>query len=253
MLQVDSPGGSMFASEVVLDQLQHVRAQGKPVVASMSSVAASGGYYISMAANEIWAAETTISGSIGVGAIFPTFQRSIGSLGVNVDGIGTTEFAGQLSPVRELGKDARRLMDISVRSAYDVFIGKVAEARSMEADRVDEIAQGRVWIGGDALELGLVDNIGGIEDAISAAARIAGLSEDGYRVEYVQRQLSPAELVLLQYARLLGALFSYGDVGQGGAAELMRGWLKSLEREMGAFAAWNDPRGIYYHCLCELR
>jgi protease-4 len=253
VLRVDSPGGSMFASEVVLDQLQEVRAQGKPVVASMSSVAASGGYYISMAANEIWAAESTISGSIGVGAIFPTFQRSIGSLGVNIDGIGTTEFAGQLSPVRELGKDARRLLDISVRSAYDVFIGKVAEARSMEADRVDEIAQGRVWIGGDALELGLVDNIGDIDEAIGAAAELAGIGEEDYRVEYVQRQLSPAELVLLQYARLLGAVFGYADAGQGSAVKLLQGWLMSLERELGAFAGWNDPRGIYYHCLCELR
>lgn len=253
VLRVDSPGGSMFASEVVLDQLQAVKSMGKPLVASMGSVAASGGYYISMEADEIWAEESTISGSIGVGAIFPTFQRSLGALGINVDGIGSTEFSGQISPVRELGEDGRELLTISVRSAYDVFTTKVSEARGIDLQRLDQIAQGRVWIGGDALEVGLVDNLGGLQDAIESAASLAGLEEDGYSVDYVKRELSFAEQLLLQYARLLGMLFSYTDSGDAALASILKKVSSSLGQELSFLEVWNDPRGIYYHCLCELR
>jgi len=250
VLQIDSPGGSMFASEVVLDQLQALQAAGKPFVASMSSTAASGGYYIAMAADQIWASETTISGSIGVGAIFPTFQRSLQSLGINVDGFGTAPLTGQMSPVMELGDEGRQLFDLSVRSAYDVFIDKVAEYRGIERTRVDELARGRVWIGADALEIGLVDRIGTIDDAIVAAAEFAGLPDDSWEVEYVQRPLSLAEQLLTQYLEVLERLFTRFDGS---------GLLSLLERLQGDFdvvfpdfANWNDPRGIYYHCLCQI-
>ena len=252
VLQVDSPGGSMFASEVILDQLQVLQQRGKPLVVSMSSVAASGGYYISMSAEEIWAAESTISGSIGVGAMFPTFQRSLKELGVNVDGFGTTKLSGQLSGARELGDEARELLDISVRSAYDVFVGKVAAERGIEQDRIDQVAQGRVWIGGDAFELGLVDAIGGIDEAIESAAALAGLAEGDYGVHYIERQLSLAERLLLSYARLLGITASFFEADHGTAGMLQR-LLGPLEKNIGWWTAWNDPRGIYYHCLCEVR
>ena len=253
VLRVDSPGGSMFASEVVLDQLQAFKRMGKPVVASMGSVAASGGYYISMDADEIWAAESTISGSIGVGAIFPTFQRSLGALGVNIDGIGSTDLAGQISPVRELGDDARDLLTISVRSAYDVFTNKVADARGIDPERLGQIAEGRVWIGGDALEIGLIDGLGSLQDAIESAASLAGLAADEYQVDYVSRELSFAEQLLLQYARLLGLLFSLSDSGDARLASLLQRISGSLGQELAFLDSWNDPRGIYYHCLCELR
>jgi len=253
VLQIDSPGGSMFASEVVLDQIQSVRELGKPVVASMSSVAASGGYYIAMAANEIWAAESTISGSIGVGAMFPTFQRSLSELGVSIDGLGTSDLTGQFSPVRPLGDGARELMDISVRSAYDVFIGKVAEARAMEVGRVDEIAQGRVWIGSDALEIGLVDKLGSIEDAVASAASLAGLPQDAYGVTYVKREMSFAERLLMSYARLLSQLLGFAEVRESKVINLLQQLQGSVETTLGPLADWNDPRGIYYHCLCEIR
>ena len=243
----------MFASEVVLDQLQAFKAMGKPWVASMGSVAASGGYYISMDADEIWAAESTISGSIGVGAIFPTFQRSLGALGVSIDGIGSTDLSGQISPVRELGDDARELLTISVRSAYDVFTSKVAAARGIDPERLDKIAEGRVWIGGDALEIGLVDSLGGLHDAIASAASLAGLAEDQYRVDYVSRELSFAEQLLLQYARLLGLLFSFSDSGDARLASVLQRLGGTLGQELAFLDRWNDPRGIYYHCMCELR
>ena len=252
VLRVDSPGGSMFASEVVLDQLQALKATGRPLVASMGSTAASGGYYISMAADEIWAAETTISGSIGVGAIFPTFQRSLQELGVNIDGFGTTALSGQLTPTRELGDEARALLDISVRSAYDVFINKVADARDLDLNRVSEIAAGRVWIGEDAYSNGLVDAIGGIDEAVASAAAMAGMAEGEYDTVYVERELTLAEQVLLQYARLLGAIFGLGGSADGVSLTL-HNLIDSVRAELGALSAWNDPRGIYYHCLCEIR
>ncbi|TDJ46138.1 MAG: signal peptide peptidase SppA [Gammaproteobacteria bacterium] len=253
VLRVDSPGGSMFASEVILDQLEEVQGMGKPVVASMGSVAASGGYYISMEADEIWAAETTISGSIGVGAMLPTFQRSLAALGVSVDGFGTTELTGQFSPAMGLGDAGRELMDISIRSAYDVFIGKVAAARSIDVDRIDEIAQGRVWIGGDALEIGLVDKLGSIDDAIASAAALAGLEEGEYGVHYLARELSFSERLLLQYARLFGMLFSFADSDGNRLNSLLQRLMGSMENELVIFDLWGDPRGIYYHCFCEIR
>lgn len=254
VLRVDSPGGSMFASEVVLDQLESLQQSGRPLVASMSSTAASGGYYISMVADEIWAAETTISGSIGVGAMFPTFQRSLGALGVSVDGIGTTPLAGQLTPARELNEGARALLEVSVQSAYDVFTAKVAETRDIDPARIDELAEGRVWVGEDAYRLGLVDQLGNIDEAVNAAAVMAGLAEGEYETVYVERELSFGERVLLQYARLLGMLFAMFDVSpQNTIALQLRNIFGDLEQQLTAFSRWNDPRGIYYHCLCEVR
>jgi protease-4 len=218
----------------------------------MGSTAASGGYYIAMGADEIWAEETTISGSIGVGAMFPTFQRSLESLGVNIDGFGTSNLTGQLSPMRELGDEARLLMDISVRSAYDVFIGKVADARSLDVTRVDEIAQGRVWIGTDAYKVGLVDSLGGVDQAIASAAIQAGLAEGEYEVSYIEREMSMAEKILLQYARLLGALLGSADAPADSASLAVSSLLDSLRAEFNVLNTWNDPRGIYYHCMCEL-
>jgi protease-4 len=253
VLRVDSPGGSMFASEVVLDQLQALQATGKPLIASMGSVAASGGYYIAMAADEIWASETTISGSIGVGAIYPTFQRSLESLGVTVDGFGTTELAGQLNPTMSLGDEGRRLLDISVRSAYEVFIGKVAEHRGMELDRVDQLARGRIWTGADAREVGLVDQLGGLDDALAAAAARAGLLDDEWDVLYVADRPSFAEQFILQYLRLLDRLFSLFDADTSGVGRLLNRLSDQLDAGVPLLQNWNDPRGIYYHCFCEFR
>jgi protease-4 len=253
VLRVDSGGGSMFASEVIYDQLDVVRQSGKPVIASMGSVAASGGYYISLAADEIWAAESTISGSIGVGALIPTFQRTLDGLGVSIDGFGTTPLSGQMSSVRELGPQARDLVELSIVSAYDTFIGKVAQAREMEFSRVDDVAQGRVWIGTDALEIGLVDKIGDIDAAVAAAAERAGLAEGAYEVEYAERELSYAERLLLQYARLFGLLFSVVDTDSHGFANVVQRLTNTFRTELAMLDRWNDPRGIYYHCFCEIR
>lgn len=254
VLRVDSPGGSMFASEVVSDQLSQLKLMGKPFVVSMSTVAASGGYYIAMLADEIWASETTITGSIGVFAVVPTFQRSLDGFGIHVDGFGTTQLSGQFRVDRELGEDAREFLQLSIDEAYRVFVGKVADARSMSFERADNLAQGRVWVGSDALAVGLVDEIGGLDDAILSAANLAGLDDDEFSVRNIEPELNFSERLALQFAgQAMSVLASLGiDVERRWGGSIADRLVKRLEHEIGQFAALNDPRGIYYHCLCAL-
>lgn len=254
VLRIDSPGGSMFASQVINDELNALKATDKPLIASMSSVAASGGYYIAMPADEIWASNSTITGSIGVGALLPTVQRGLEKLGVHVDGFGTTKLAGQLRLDRPLGEDARRILTASVEDAYRIFVGKVAAARDMTPERADSIARGRVWIGADGKELGLIDSIGGLDEAVQAAASRAGLEEGHYGRTYIEPELSfgqrlAAELVM-RSLRVLNALgLRAPDTTSAG---LVRQAMRSLDREVKALTALNDPRSLYYHCFCRI-
>jgi protease-4 len=194
VLRVDSGGGSAFASEIIRQELAAVRAQGKPVVISMGSLAASGGYWISIPADQIWATPTTITGSIGVFGIFPTFEQTLSRLGIHVDGIATTELAGADRLDRPLPPQAAQLAQASVEAIYQRFIGLVAEAREKTPQEVHEVAQGRVWTGATAAELGLVDELGYLKDAIAAAAGIAGIED--YSVELVEQQLTPSEQII---------------------------------------------------------
>jgi protease-4 len=157
VLRVDSGGGSSLASEFIREQLLRYKDTGKPLVVSMGSVAASGGYWISMSADEIWASPTTITGSIGVIAMFPTFPRTLDRLGIHVDGVGTTHFSGSFRPDLPLSEETEAILQLVVDSGYQDFLTKVAAARNMEVADVDRIGQGRVWTGARAHELGLVD------------------------------------------------------------------------------------------------
>lgn len=254
VLQVDSPGGSVFASELIFQELLAWRETGRPLVASMSSVAASGGYYISIPADQIFAAPTTITGSIGVGAVVPTFQRGLERLGIRVDGIGTTDLAGQFLPSRELGPDARRVLQSSVDKVYDLFVGKVAAGREMTVDRADNLARGRVWIGADALDVGLVDAAGGLDDAIAAAAEAAGLEAGDYAVDFLARPLSLREQLAGSLAVRIGAMAR--RAGLNGKTAALGSGMPGLLQEVSEQAAWlarfNDPGGLYYHCFCSL-
>jgi protease-4 len=254
VLRIDSPGGSMFASQVINDELDALKVTGKPLIASMSSVAASGGYYIAMPADEIWASSTTITGSIGVGAILPTVQRGLEQLGVHVDGFGTTKLAGQLRLDRPLGEDARRVLTASVEDAYRIFVGNVATAREMTVDRADSIARGRVWIGEDGKELGLVDSIGGLDEAVQAAASRAGLKEGKYGRTYIEPELSfgqrLAAALLTRTMRVMSRLGLHRPEAAPG--DLVRRAMRSLDREVKALTALNDPRSLYYHCFCRI-
>lgn len=254
VLRIDSPGGSMFASEVIFDRLVQLKLMGKPFVVSMSSVAASGGYYIAMLADQIWASETTITGSIGVGALVPTFQRSLDSVGVRIDGFGTTQLSGQFRTDRKLGEEAREFMQLSIEDAYRIFVGKVASARDMPFDRAENLAQGRVWIGSDALAVGLVDEIGGLDDAVHSAAALAGLAENEFGVQIIEPGMTFSERFALQ---LVGKAVSFvGALGisfdNGWSGTLAEKFMVRMERELGLITRLNDPRGIYFHCFCAL-
>lgn len=250
VFRVDSPGGSAFASEIILNEIEAIKAAGKPVVVSMSSVAASGGYWVSMAADSIYATPYTITGSIGIFGMFPTFQRSLDTLGISTDGVGTTPWASPLRPDREMSDDMRALFQLYINKGYDDFISGVAANRSMEKDAVDNIAQGRIWTGNDAYENGLIDGIGDLDDAVSAAAELASLGTDEYGRMYFEQELSPGEQLALD---LMAGAKSLGlDVGvfarSPSSLERVAGM---LEQTLSPLVRFNDPRGIYSHCFCD--
>jgi protease-4 len=196
VLRIDSPGGSMMASEVIRREVAALSEAGKPVVASMGAVAASGGYYIAMDADRILAAPTTITGSIGVFAIVPTFQRTLGKIGITSDGFGTTRLAGQAELDRELGPDVREILQASVEHAYATFVGHVARARDRRPEEIESLAQGRVWTGADARAAGIVDELGDLDEAIAEAAGLAGLEED-YGVIWYEQEVSWREALAM--------------------------------------------------------
>jgi protease IV len=248
VLRVDSPGGSEFASEKILREVQALRKAGKPVVVSMSTYAASGGYYIAAAANQIFASPTTITGSIGVFSYIPTFQRTLEKLGVKVDGIGTTPLAGDLRIDRAIGPVTKQLLQASVDHAYAQFVRRVADGRKKSVEDIDKIAQGRVWAGLDAQRIGLVDHLGGLKDATDAAAKLAELGAD-YDVDYIEPDLSLREELLMQIrsqAVKLGQLA--GLIPQRNAVERV---LDPLLEQARAITQLKDPRGLYSYCWCR--
>lgn len=249
VLRVDSPGGSTFASDVIGNEVAALQAAGKPVVASMGSVAASGGYWIAAGADEIFAAPSTVTGSIGIFGMFQTFQRSLEALGINVDGSGSTPWAGEFRPDREMSEHARMLFQQIIDEGYDEFISRVATYRGMDKADVDAIAQGRVWTGIDAVANGLVDELGTLEDATAAAARLAGLDDD-YGVRNIQRELTPTEQLLVD---ILGTAQSAGIELQSftrrpGKLEQVAA---KLEQAIEPLLRFDDPKGVYAHCLCN--
>jgi protease-4 len=248
VLRIDSPGGSMFASEQILREIQALRKAGKPVVVSMSTYAASGGYYIAAAANQIFASPTTLTGSIGVFSVVPTFQRTLERLGVKVDGLGTTPLAGDMRVDRTLGPAARQILQQSVDHAYSEFLQRVSEGRKKPVEDVDKIAQGRVWAGVDAQRIGLVDHLGGLKDATDAAAKLAELGPD-YGVDYIESEHSLREQLLMQLrsqALALGRAAGIVPV----RSELERA-LDPVLDQARSIARLNDPRGLYAYCWCR--
>jgi len=233
--------------------LKKAQQAGKPLVVSMGSVAASGGYWISTASDEIWAAPETITGSIGIFGVFPSFHKPLAKyLGIHTDGVGTTRFTDALRPDRPLDPGVADVIQQSIDDGYESFLARVAEARHMTPAEVDKIARGRVWSGEDAKRLGLVDQLGGLQAAIESAAKRAKL-EKGYRVLYVEKEKSFRQQVLELLTAGVQAVV--GDAGlEGGEAVpspfSLASSLRQLQRDVQEVARWNDPRGIYAHCLC---
>jgi protease-4 len=225
VLRIDSPGGLVQASEIIREQLDVTRKAGKPVVASMGDVAASGGYWIAMGADEVVADPATITGSIGVFGLVPTFEGTMEKIGVSVDGVSTTWLAGATDLRQPLDKRLAQSLELVVNSNYREFIELVAQRRNSTPEKINEVAQGRVWTGAQAKERGLIDTLGGIDVAIKSAAKRAGLGET-YRLEYVEPEARGINRYLsLFFGRVAAAVRTELGIGgllgrEGGAVKL---------------------------------
>jgi protease-4 len=257
VLRVDSPGGSAFASEVIRRELQLAREAGKKVVVSMGSLAASGGYWISTASDEIWASPSTITGSIGIFAMFPTVEKPLARyLGVHVDGVGTTRFSGALRPGRPFDPELGRIVQATIDRGYQEFLARVAEARKLSRDEVDRIARGRVWSGADAKEQKLVDRLGGLPEAIASAAELAKLGKE-HRTWWVEEELGWKQRLV---RGLMGGQARVARAFGLGAAEPEPAALPPVARALGQELAGTlrllslrDPAGVYAFCPCDAR
>src|SRR5215468_874875 len=249
VLRVDSPGGSVLASEQIYRELVALRAAGKPIVVSMSGYAASGGYYISAPADEIWASPATITGSIGIFAIIPTVDKTLSKIGVTVDGVGTTPLSGQLRLDRPLGEEARALLQSTVTRGYAEFLERVADGRKKSREEVDKVAQGRVWSGNDAHRIGLVDQLGSFNDAAKAAARRAKVTD--YALEFIEPELTWAQALLMQLRSSLAALLLRASPGEAALLQLAQRF-DPVTREAQRLARFTTPNHLYAYCFCEV-
>ncbi|CAI8264474.1 MAG: Protease 4 [Porticoccaceae bacterium UBA1117] len=241
VLRVDSGGGSAFASEVIRRELEKARADGKPVIASMGSVAASGGFWISTSSDQIWAHPSTITGSIGIFGIFPTYQKPLAKyLGIRVDGVGTAPLAGGARMDRELPSEMGDAIQSVIERGYREFLQRVADSRGMTTEEVDKVAQGRVWSGSDAYKLGLVDNLGDLDDAIAAAAKLAELDED-YVVSYIKQEEGFQDKFVRE---LMAGAISASNQNTISTSPLNRMLLK-VQHTAADFGALNDPNHAY--------
>ena len=252
VLRVDSPGGSAFASELVRRELEVTRAAGKPVVVSMGDVAASGGYWISMASDEVIADPATITGSIGVIALLPTGDKALDKLGVHVAGVTTTWLGGGFDPRRPLDPRFADLVQLSINHVYADFTGKAAQARKTTPQKIDAVAQGRVWTGAQAKERGLVDRVGSFGDALAAAASRAKLAE-GYRVTYVEREPGKLERALAMFNQAAAGVLAEQFALRLAPLGVPLGMAHEVQQELGWLAELADgrkPFAAVTHCLC---
>jgi protease IV len=200
VLRVDSPGGSALASERIRQAVLAAKAKGLPVVVSMGSVAASGGYWVATAGDRIYAEPSTITGSIGVFGILPSFEGTLAKLGLGADGVRTTPLSGEPDLLRGPSPEADRLLQMGVDGTYRRFLALVSAARKMPVAEVDKIAQGRIWDGGTARQLRLVDSFGGLDDAVREAARLARLDPDQANAVWLEKQPDFGDRLLMSLA-----------------------------------------------------
>ena len=242
VLRIDSGGGSAYASEQIRTEVLALQAAGKPVVASMGSVAASGGYWIAASSDKIIAQPTTITGSIGIFGMINTFENSLETLGVYTDGVATKELAG-ISITRDLPLGFKALMQEHIEFGYRQFISLVATSRNMTVEQVDQIAQGRVWSGQKAFEFGLIDQLGDYNDAIDAAAQLANL--DKYSTKIIEKSLTPMEQF---YRDVFNAAVDSLGIEQTRPTMLGK-VVDQLEQSLAIFNRFDDPQNAYLYCM----
>jgi len=249
VLRINSGGGDAGVSESLRLEIQQVRNAGKKVVVSMGDVTASGGYWMAMAADEVWASPATITGSIGVFGMIPTFEKTLEKIGVHTDGFGTTEMAGKLRVDRKLDPGVARLFQASTERVYQEFLELVSEARGFDnLEEVNKIAQGRVWSGQQALGLGLVDKTGTFQDAIEASARIAGLGDD-YQLDWIEPQQTALDNFFTGFVSKAVVKLNL-SVSQ--PVSMPVSWLQGMLNDLQFIAARNGKFTIAAYCMCTL-
>ncbi len=241
VLRVDSPGGSAFASEQIRQEVIALKASGKPVVVSMGSYAASGGYWISASADYIYATPTTLTGSIGIFGMITTFEDSLSSIGVHTDGVATSEWAG-ISVTKGLTPEIKSVIQRHIERGYQDFISLVANEREMSLEAVDSIAQGRVWSGRKALELGLIDEVGDLENAVAKAAEMAELTD--FDTQIIEQELTPQEQFVQEMFASAASYLPQSDMGASVIEQLLGQWSGVIEE----FNSFDDPNGMYLYC-----
>ena len=250
VLRVNSPGGDAFASELIRREIELTKAAGKPVIVSMGDVAASGGYWISMNGDQIFAEPNTITGSIGIFGLFMNIPNTLAKIGVHTDGVGTTAFAGAIDPRRALDPKVGAVIQSIVDKGYQSFITKVAAARNKTPQQIDAIARGRVWSGAQAKERGLVDQLGGLREATVAAAQAANIGGN-YQVRYVEKEMSAWERFAVSLSNDALARIGRAVVPEAARALLaqadVQGQLKLL-RSLDA-----NKVGVFAYCFCEIK
>jgi protease IV len=243
VIRMNTPGGSSFASELIRQELELTQLVGKPVVVSMGPVAASGGYWIASTADEIFAEPSTLTGSIGVFGIIPTFEQSLAELGITSDGVKTAEFSS-INLLKDLPESTVRVMQSTTEHIYDRFVNLVARGRDLSPEQVQDVAQGRVWLGSRAVDLGLVDGLGGIDSAIARAAELAELTD--YGVRRIEPPVTPRDLLLRALTRNF-SLEVLGGGSNGGA--VLPPLMQRASEAWRQVQSLNDPRHSYAICM----
>ncbi|EHI4024689.1 TPA_asm: signal peptide peptidase SppA [Salmonella enterica] len=244
VLRINSPGGSVNASEVIRAELAAARAAGKPVVVSMGGMAASGGYWISTPANYIVASPSTLTGSIGIFGVINTVENSLSSIGVHSDGVSTSPLA-DISMTKALSPEVQQMMQLSIEYGYKRFITLVADARKRTPEQIDKIAQGHVWTGEDAKANGLVDSLGDFDDAVAKAAELAKLKQ--WHLDYYQDEPTVLDMVMDSMTGSVRAMLP--EAIQAMLPAPLVSAANTVKAEGDKLAAFNDPQNRYAFCL----
>ena len=244
VLRVNSPGGSVSASEVIRAELAAAKAAGKPVVVSMGGMAASGGYWISTPASYIVANPSTLTGSIGIFGVINTVENSLDSIGVHTDGVATSPLA-DISITKALPPEVQQMMQLSIENGYKRFITLVADARKTTPEQIDKIAQGHVWTGQDAKANGLVDSLGDFDDAVAKAAELAKLKQ--WHIAYYQDEPTFVDMVMDSMSGSVRAMLP--DAIQAMLPPPLASAASAVKAESDKLAAFNDPQNRYAFCL----
>ena len=249
VLRIDSGGGSAFASEIIRDSISSIQKKGMPIIVSMGSIAASGGYWIAAEADHVLAMSTSVTGSIGVWGVIPDLSNSLANLGIYYDGVTTSKTAFRAQIQQPLSQSSKEIIQASVDGTYSRFLNLVASGRNSTQEKIHKIAQGRVWTGNQALDNGLIDELGDLNDAVEVAAEIAGL--DNYQVTYPRKEMTPFETILTELIVKVQSVSRGNKAISSRESELTKSfqfYANTLFQPLKMITSLNDPKGIYLYC-----